>query len=180
MTLKTLISRLAERTGHSQAEVRALLAALAELTIETVSAGDELPLPEIGRLSARWQEPRAVRSPRDKRRIMLDGRFIPRFRPSEKFRQALSARTPQLWRDPAHQNAWRVVETLLGDLELYHPDKTPRLSADWPLHEVANTCADSFGALWTRVTRAYEQQVDQELRSQRDYLLLSAQRRWSS
>ena len=138
-----------------------------------------MPLPGLGHLGSRWQEARTLRTVQEQRKIVLDGRFVPRFRASKGVRDALLGRTPQLWKDPAHQAAWRIAETLVGDLNLYHKDKAPTLEQNQELAAVQKTCEAAFGPLWSRVVSAYDSQVPAAVRATRPYLLLIARRRWS-
>lgn len=180
MNWTDLIQEICARTGMPHDEVRDVMNAQREIVLDALGRGEDVPLAGVGTLSSRWQEARALRSVHEHRKIMLDGRFIPRFRPGKRIKDVLLSRTPQLWRDPAHQAAWRISETLVGDLNLYHQDRAPQLSPDAPLDAVQQTCEASFGPLWTRVMHAYEAQVPAAVRAQRTYLLIAARRRWSA
>ena len=111
---------------------------------------------------------------------MLDGRFVVRYRTSKRVKDALSGRTPQLWRDPAHQAAWRSAETLIGDVDLYHASDVPTslTSASSP-EEIDRVCSKAFGPVWNQVVESYEQRVPEEIRSQRSYLTLAAMELWA-
>ena len=89
-------------------------------------------------------------------------------------------RTPQLLRDPAHQRAWRLAETMIGDLGLYHVSDTPTdLSPESTLAEVDASCRRSLGAAWGRARAAYEEKTPAPVREVRDYLAMAARRRWA-
>lgn len=132
----------------------------------------------IGTLSATWTEPRVVRSPRDRRRIYVDGRWRLRFRVSEALRKRVEARSPQLWRAPEHQAAWRLAETLVADLALYHPDQCPTLRGAISDAEVHEQAASALGNHWQRAVRAYETDVPEGVRQACDHLASAARRRW--
>lgn len=160
MNWTELSRRVAERSGVPAATTRRVLDALLEAMAAELTAGDSVNLPRIGRLSSAWREARAVRSVGDGRKLMLDGRFVPRFRAASALRSQLSARTPQDWKDPRHQAAWRAAETLIGDLALYHGDQAPAdLTPDTSPEETERRCAMAFGAHWQRVRRAFDERA---------------------
>lgn len=180
MNRSDLVTEIAERTGLPRAAVQRVLKAQGEVALEVLARGESVTIPGLGSLGGRWQEARTLRTVHDQRKMILDGRFIPRFRSGKAVRDVLLARTPQLWKDPAHQAAWRVSETLVGDLSLYHKDKAPSLDPNLDLDAVKQACEAAFGPIWTRVVTAYETQVAASIRATRPYLLLSARRRWSA
>lgn len=179
MNRSELIRALSERSGVSQADARRVMDALSEVTREALLADEAVPLKGVGTLRSQWRPSKAIRSIRDRRKVMLDGRYGVRFQASGALKAALAARTPQRWRDPAHQRAWREAETLLGDLELYHADDAPN-GLDPALSDDAlgAACEDAFGPMWDRVVMSFEARVDAAVREERDYLLLAARRRW--
>lgn len=150
-----------------------------EVSVEALTRGEEVPLRGVGVLSARWKPPRVVRSVANQRKLRIDGRFVPRFQPARSLRNALVERTDQSWRDPAHQDAWRVAETLVGDLELYHPELSPRLTGEESTAEVRKVCSRSFGRLWQQVEVRFDGQVPEPIRRQADYLAQAAMDRWT-
>lgn len=170
---------VAERSGLPITSVRKILQTAMEVSVEALTRGEEVPLRGVGVLSARWKPPRVVRSVANRRKLRIDGRFVPRFQPSRSLRQALVERTEQTWRDPAHQEAWRVAETLVGDLDLYHPDKAPRLAGDEEHEDVHKVCARSFGRLWNQVETRFAGQVPENIRVHGDYLAQAALARWT-
>ena len=180
MNWTDLIKEICARTGLPQDQVKDVMGAQREIVLEALARGEDVPLAGVGTLGSRWQEARTLRSLQEQRKIMIDGRFIARFRPGKQIRDVLLSRTPQLWREPSHQAAWRISETLVGDLNLYHGDRAPAFSPDAPMDTVQKTCEASFGPLWNRVIHAYESQVPAAVRAQRTYLLIAARRRWSA
>jgi len=179
MKYAQLVAAVAEQSDVSQRDVRRVLKALSGVTLSALADGEEVPLRGICTIGSRWRAARPVRDLRTRRRIMLDGRFVVRFRTSQKVKDALSGRTPQLWRDPAHQAAWRAAETLIGDLDLYHGADAPTsLTSASSSDEVARVCMDAFGPMWVQVVQSYEQRVSEEIRSVRNYLTLAAAELW--
>lgn len=109
----------------------------------------------------------------------LDGRFVVRYRTSKRLKQALAGRTPQRWPDPEPQKAWRVAETLVGDLALYQQARAPQgITPSTPLDEVLAACRRSSGALWLQVEASYAERVPDRVRLEQDYLALAARSEW--
>lgn len=180
MNWSEIIEEVAERTGMPQSRTKLVLDTLIEVLVERVAEGDKVVLWGLGTLYSRWNESRTLRSISDGRRIRIDGRWAPQFRPSTRLRTLLAQRSPQHWRDPDHQNAWKVAETLVGDLALYHPDQAPALEEDVEFTTVIDACEESFGPLWQRVRLTYESQVPRNVRLTADYLGMAARARWAA
>ena len=173
-----MVTAIEDRTGIPREQVREVLDALTALTLEALGQGEEVSLRGLGAFGARWQKPRSLRSVQDQRRLVLDGRWVPRFRPASALREALIQRSPQRWRDPRHQAAWRLAEALVGDLDLYQHARAPQLEESTPLPMVASICAVAFGSTWDRVIQTWNAQVPADIRADGDHLLRVAQRRW--
>jgi len=180
VTWRELVDRTATKTGMSKAQVDRVLEAFVEVASDAITAPGSVKLKRIGTLAAEWRCGRVLRSPRDQKRMFLDGRFQLAFRPSESVKQGLASRSPQLWKSPEHQGAWRLAETLLSDLELYHPDKVPKaITMDTPDAEIGGVCESAFGVHWRRVMKAWEDGVPEAVRQSRDHLAQCARVRWS-
>lgn len=180
MTWTQLITDTATRAGCTEAQARAVLEAFVQLSADALEAGRNVPLRGLGTLSSVWRAPRTLRSVANARRLMLDGRFVPVFKPSSRLRERMASRTPQRWKDTRHQEAWRLAEALVGDLGLYHGGQAPtRLSAEELDAEVHAACAESFGPLWSHVVETYEAAVPSEVRAELDHLAHAARRRWA-
>jgi nucleoid DNA-binding protein len=178
MTWKDIIAETARRSGQSRADTIKVLDALQDIGREKLLEGEEFRIPALGTLSSAWRKTRALRSIADMRKIVLDGRYVVRFRPAKPLKDEIAARTPQRWRDPRHQTAWRVAETLLGDLALYHASRMPTdLPAD---HDAARQALEaSFGDAWIQARRTYEAKVDPAVRTACDHLVEAAIARWT-
>lgn len=179
MTWNQLIDAITERCDLPRKDVAAILNAMIDVCTEALLRGDTVTLRGLGSFKRAWREARTVRSVADRRRMMLDGRFVVNFSGSESLRRALLNVTPQRWRDPARQAAWRMAEALVGDLELYHADRAPKLKQDAPLPEVAKQCQQSFGMLWTRALASFDASVPATIRDDDNPLLIAARRRWA-
>lgn len=180
MNRTQLVERIATRSGSSKAEVRRVLEALAEVGIEALGHGESVQLAGLGSLELREQQPRTIRSIADMRRMRLGRRFTTRFRPSSRLRQAVQSLGGQEWRAPEHQAAWRLAETLVSDLDLYHGKRAPKLSAQAEDADVHDECEHAFGGLWTRVQDSFLNRTPPEVRSRHDYLAEAARQRWSA
>lgn len=180
MTWASFVEAVAARAGVPTAQARRVLAAFVATATEALVRGDDVHVPGLGALHSRWEDERTLRSVRDGRKLALDGHFRPVFRPAAPLRDALRARTPQVMRDPAHQRAWRLAETLVGDLALYHGRLAPAgLPADATPGDVHARCTVAFGDAWTRVCLAWESQTPDAVRAARDHLAHAARRRWA-
>jgi integration host factor subunit beta len=180
MTWAELVAAVAARTGTSQSRIREILGVTVEIAAEALGDGESVSLQDLGRLDCRWRGPTIVRSVSDGRRMRVDGRWVPDFRPSSVLCERLEARTPQYWRDPEHQNAWRVAEALVGDVALYDPESAPEgIGAEDPDDQVHAKCAEAFGPSWTRARQGYDSRVSQAVRLCRDYLAIVARSRWA-
>lgn len=176
-----LVDAAAERAGVSQRVAKDVLNAMTEIVVEELQKGESVSVRSLGRFEAAWRDGRTLRSIASGRMMMLGGRWSPRFKPSEPLRRALADRTPQHWKDPRHQEAWRTAEALVGDLALYHADRAPRgLTEDADLNTVHVACKLAFKNLWTQVLNTYEEQVPVEVREVRDYLGEAAREQWAS
>ena len=178
MTWSELVRTVAERSGLPHEEVKAVLDALPPVVLEAVSQGESVALRGICTVRARWLRPRTLRSIANQRRLVMDGRWVPRLSASSGLRKALMDRTPQRWRDPRHQAAWRLAEALVGDLDLYHNESAPLLYDHLPPKDIAERCARAFGAQWVRVLDTWSAQIPKEIREEADHLTREALRRW--
>lgn len=181
MTWKDVVAATAQRAGSSEAETRRVLAALTEEVSSRLAEGGRVAWPNLGVLSSAWEPERQLRGVSDGRKVAIDGHWRPRFRASAVLRDRVRSRTPQLLRDADHQRAWRLAETLVGDLSLYHPHDLPNgVTADDGADTVDGRCRASLGAAWERARQTYNDQVPVLVRESRDYLALAARRRWAS
>ncbi|MCK6503156.1 HU family DNA-binding protein [Myxococcota bacterium] len=176
----TLIDRVAQRAGVSRAEVRRVLGALEEVAAEAVAQGDRVSLPGLGTLVVRELAPRTIRNVSDMRKMMVGRRHTVRFRPASTLKEAVAGRTSQAWRQPEHQAAWRLAETLVADLVLYHGTHVPRLPARAADETVHQLCEGAFGPLWSRVLESYQARVVPDVRAEHDYLADAARHRWAA
>jgi len=174
-----LIAEAAAAAGMSQAELRRALQAVSEVAARTLAEGAPVRLPGLGTLQPRQLSARTIRSVSDMRRMRLGERWSLRFRPARPLREAVAARAPQHWREPAHQEAWRMSEALISDLALYHVAQVPRLAEHASDEAVHRACAEAFGGLWAQVVDSYRQSVPDTVRATSDHLAAAARTRWA-
>lgn len=181
MSWRDLVSRTGGRAGVPKSTAQAVLDAFLDEVQSSIVDGASVTLRGIGTLDRRWEEERSLRSIKDGRKMALDGRWRPVFRASGALREALREQTPQLMRDPAHQRAWRLAETLVADLNLYHAAAVPKDLDSLPdLGAVEARCAQALGGAWTRARRTWEEQTPAAVRTARDHLAVAARRRWGT
>ena len=178
MNTNELVSAIVERTGLPREEVKRTLEALRAVIEDVLTLGGEVNLRGLFTIGARWTEPRSVRSVSDRQRLVLDGRWAPRLRPSDGLRDLLMQRSPQRWRDPRHQVAWRLADALIGDLDLYHRAQVPVIDRRATLDDIARDCAQAFGPTWDRVLTTWTEQIPAEVREEGQHLLHVARQRW--
>jgi nucleoid DNA-binding protein len=175
-----VVQRTASASGVSRAQTERILEAFIALADDTIKRLGTVRIKRIGTLSAEWRSSRVLRSPKDKRRMFLDGRFQVQFRAAEGMKKRLAQLSPQLWKDGEHQAAWRMAETLLSDLELYHAERVPKsLATQTPDEDVRAQCEAAFGPHWRRVIATWNGAVSERVRGERDYLAHCARMRWS-
>ncbi len=180
MNWSDVAAEVATRADLPASTVRLVLKTAIDVVVERLAAGETVSVHGLGTFGSRWRAPTLFRSVDDRRKVRLDGRFVARFRPASRLREALMTRTPQHWRDPAHQAAWRVADTLVGDLALYHGASAPQeLATDSEPSVVDQVCDRSFGPTWARCRATYDARVPPEVRERADYLALAARARWA-
>lgn len=180
MKWTALIKEVSEKTGQSERTVREVLRTMVDVSLSALTEGEEVHLHGLCTVSSRWQEPRTLRSVHDQQTLLLNGRFVPRLRPAARLRRHLADRTPQHWRDPAHQNAWRVAQTLIDDLALYSAGAEPALTTDSPHADVHRACAVTFGPLWNQVLHTYNREIPEPIRQEYDHLAHAARQQWGT
>lgn len=178
MNTNELVIAIAQRTGLPREDVKRTLDALRAVIEEVLSSGGEVQLRGLVTIGARWTEARALRSVSDQQRLVLDGRWAPRLRAADTLRAVLMRRSPQRWRDPRHQAAWRLADALVGDLDLYHRAQVPALDPSASFADIARDCADAFGTTWERVLATWTEQIPAEVREEGQQLLRVALQRW--
>ena len=178
-TWTQIIDAVAARAGLTKADARRAMAAFLEVTGETFVAGEGVRLPGLCTLQPVKRAPRVLRSIQSHRKMYVGSRWSLAVRPSKTLQAQLDAREPQHWRDAAHQQAWRLAETLLSDLEYYHRASTPSvLPADMTDERLFAACAAALGAPWHQAVKAYAEGVPDAVHAVRSYLADAVRERW--
>lgn len=180
MKWSDFVTRVAERSGVSRTVAQNVLSNMVEELSERLQDGDTVNLRGIGTLSRKWTRGRTLRSITNGRKIWVGGRHAVKFSVSRSLKRLLEETGDQSWRSPEHQAAWRLAETLVGDLELYAPARVPKgIRSDMDFEEVQSLCAASLGDDWHRAWRTWQQKVAPEV-VHAAHLARAARRRWAA
>ena len=175
-----LLRRFSEHAGITRREAERLVGCLLDVVEGALGEKRAVRLGQLGTFHVTWREPRVLRSPRDQKRMFVDGHWLVGFRPTSRLRERLRGLSPALYRDEAHQKAWRLAETLLADLSMYHPGARPAIRNEDDDRAVHAACEQVFGAAWSRAVRTWHAAVPAQVAERCDHLATSARRRWSS
>jgi len=160
-------------------EVAKVLDAFSELAARAIADLGTVKLKRIGTLWAEWRDGRVIRSPRDRHEMFLDGRHQLSFKPADGIKRGLAALSPQLWRDEAHQSAWRLARTLVAELEQGRRGVTLGVPSSAGDAEVLAACERIFPDRWPEAVRAWETAVPEPVRKARNHLAWCARQRWA-
>lgn len=177
MKWSNLIARVAERSGVPRKDTQKVLTALVHETLEALTNDDAVLIRGLGTFETRWRAHRVLRSVSSGEAIRLDGRYVPRFKPSTRLRRILAAQTPQLWQDPAHQAALDVAEAQFKALKAAPPPR--EIEGDEDLGQIDQLAAQTWGAGWTKARAEFVSKVPAEIRDQRDYLAVVVRKSWA-
>jgi DNA-binding protein HU-beta len=175
MNWRDLLKEASHRSGVPLKDTRAVIEALVETVLDELSNGGSVSLRGLGTFSSSTVQGRTLRSVQSRRRMWMGAHHVPRFRSAKRLRAAVAASSDQSWKQPEHQTAWRLAETLIGDLDLYHSNQVPQLPSEADDRAVDLACADAFGATWQQARGRYEGRAAE---IPVDYLALAASRRW--
>lgn len=177
MKWSALIARVSERSGVPKKDTQRVLTALVHETLDALTQNDEVLVRGLGTFETRWRAHRVLRSVSSGAAIRLDGRYVPRFKPSTRLRRILAAQTPQLWQDPTHQAALDVADGLFAALPPVPPPRD--IEGDEALTEIDALAAAAWGAAWTSARAQFTAQVPAEVREVRDYLTVVVRKAWA-
>ncbi|MCA9567126.1 MAG: HU family DNA-binding protein [Myxococcales bacterium] len=177
MTWTDLVDAVATRTGIPRSQVKAVLKGLAEEVRDALLRGETVSVRGLGSWSRAWRQGRVVRSVTNRRKMWIGGRHRVRFRPTRSLQETID-QADGGWRSEEHQKAWRLAETLLDDLQLYHSALVPKdLDPEQTPEEVEERCRKAFGAHWEQVEHTWSMKVDGEVDTR--FLGVVARRRWA-
>ncbi|MBX2804063.1 MAG: HU family DNA-binding protein [Myxococcales bacterium] len=165
MKLATLVAKIAERTGTSKRQARAMLDVLSEQVTEALQAQESVRLPGLGTFKASWRAERTIRGVRNARKIHVPGAWVARFKGAAELKRALA--------EPAgddHTEARRVARTLVSDLTLYGGGPPLGLSAEMAPEEVQRRCAVHYGSLWADALGSFGRRLPDEAARSGEFL----------
>ena len=90
MSKQNLIVHLAELSGESKAAVGRVLAALATHTHGELYAGQEVTLPEIGKLKLGERAARTGRNPQTGESVRIEAKRVAKFAPAKALKDAIN------------------------------------------------------------------------------------------
>jgi len=89
MTKDELIKAIKHETGPSLGSVERVLDVLGKVAAETLSAGEEVPLPGLGKLKVVERAARQGRNPQSGEAITIPARKVPAFSASSALKRAV-------------------------------------------------------------------------------------------
>lgn len=92
MTKQELIERITETMAGavSKTDVASVLSALGDVATERLKAGDEVPLPSLGKLVVKSKAARTGRNPKTGEAIQIPAKRVPDFSPAKALKDALA------------------------------------------------------------------------------------------
>lgn len=85
-----LIAAVAEKSGLSKKDAEKAVAALLDVVVDAVAAGDKVALVGFGTFEARTREARVGRNPRTKETIEIPATTLPAFKAGKAFKEAVA------------------------------------------------------------------------------------------
>lgn len=90
MTKDELIAGIAEQTGHKKVDTKLFLESLGNVIQETLSRGDEVVLPKLGKLSTVLRDSRSGRNPITGEKLTIPSHKAVKFKPLKELKDALA------------------------------------------------------------------------------------------
>lgn len=90
MTKADIIDRIAGGTGLTKIETEAVINGFIATVVSAVVEGESVELRGFGSFRAQHRAPRTARNPRTKEKVEIEARYVPVFRASKDFREAVS------------------------------------------------------------------------------------------
>ena len=89
MNKAELIAKVAEKSGATQAQTEDVLDGFRDVVTSSVTMGDEVSYPGLGKFSRVSREARMARNPRTGESVPVPASNAPKFTPSTKFKQVV-------------------------------------------------------------------------------------------
>ncbi len=102
MTKSELIERLTRRQDHlSPRDVEMAVKCLLDHMASTLASGERIEVRGFGSFTLHYRRPRQGRNPRTGEQVILDGRYVPHFKPGKELRLKVNGEEPQADADRA-------------------------------------------------------------------------------
>lgn len=89
MNKADLIAKVSEKSGATQTQTEAVLDGFRDVVTSSVTVGDEVSYPGLGKFSRVSREARMARNPRTGESVPVPASNAPKFTPSTKFKQVV-------------------------------------------------------------------------------------------
>ena len=89
MTKADLVDRIAHGTGLTKIETEAVVNGFIATVIQALTDGETIELRGFGSFQVRHRAARTARNPRTKEKVDIPARYVPVFKPSRDFREAV-------------------------------------------------------------------------------------------
>ncbi|MBB2895198.1 integration host factor subunit beta [Pseudomonas sp. AS2.8] len=91
MTKSELIERIVSYQGQlSSRDVELAIKTMLEQMAQALSTGDRIEIRGFGSFSLHYREPRTGRNPKTGESVLLDGKFVPHFKPGKELRDRVN------------------------------------------------------------------------------------------
>lgn len=89
-TKKEVIDAIAENTELPKATIEIVLNDFVDLIVETMSAGDEISYPNLGKFFSRERPARQGRNPHTGESLMIAAKRVPKYTPAASLKKAVA------------------------------------------------------------------------------------------
>lgn len=86
-----LVSALSSKTGVPRGTVEKVIDAFTETATEVLRAGEQIHICRFGTFLPESRSPRIGRNPHTREPVQIPARILPKFKPAEEFKNAISA-----------------------------------------------------------------------------------------
>ncbi|MCL6417009.1 integration host factor subunit beta [Aestuariirhabdus sp. Z084] len=91
MTKSELIERIAEKQGQlSVKDVELAIKTVLEQMSQTLAVGERIEIRGFGSFSLHYRAPRVGRNPKTGNSVLLEGKFVPHFKPGKELRERVN------------------------------------------------------------------------------------------
>ncbi|KUM44216.1 MULTISPECIES: integration host factor subunit beta [Pseudomonas] len=95
MTKSELIERIVAYQGQlSSKDVELAIKTMLEQMAQALSTGDRIEIRGFGSFSLHYRAPRTGRNPKTGESVLLDGKFVPHFKPGKELRDRVNELEP--------------------------------------------------------------------------------------